>query len=113
MNITEGNWSVSNGVLIRITAPDPTFAGRSVVVAGVHRVGKFTRIAAGDPLENAYMLAAAPAMYRALGFAKRLNDEALPKFNWADSMLDAHALDLLNVTPGIIERAMMKARGEI
>lgn len=31
-----------------------------------------------------------------LSLCKRMIDEALPKFNWAKSALDANAIDLLN-----------------
>ena len=38
--------------------------------------------------------------------ALRLIDEALPKFNWGASCLDGNAIQLLNETPGIIQRAL-------
>lgn len=114
MNITPGTWSVSNGVLIRVTATLPNDTKHPVVVAGVHRVGKFNgRIGVGDPFSNACLIAAAPRMYQALETTERLINEALPRFDWAKSPLDATAIHLLNVVPGIVKRAMMQARGEI
>ena len=38
-------------------------------------------------------------------------DEALPKFNWGASALDAIALRLLNETPGAVNAAIAKAEG--
>lgn len=42
----------------------------------------------------------------ALLAAKRLHDEALPKFNWGQSCLDADAISTLNTTPGIVNEAI-------
>lgn len=41
--------------------------------------------------------------------ARRLFDEALPKFNWGASFLDANAIELLNRAPGAILAALEKA----
>lgn len=38
--------------------------------------------------------------------AKQLFDEALPKFNWGASCLDANAITLLNEVPGEIAAAL-------
>lgn len=48
-------------------------------------------------------------MRKALTAALRLCDEALPKFNWAASALDANAIQLLNEVPGQIREALGKA----
>lgn len=42
----------------------------------------------------------------ALQRALRLFDEALPKFNWARSALDANAVQLLNEVPGEVRAAL-------
>lgn len=42
----------------------------------------------------------------ALKAAKRLFDEALPKFNWGASFLDANAIQLLNSVPDQVARAI-------
>ena len=49
----------------------------------------------------------------ALELVCRLCDEALPKFNWGASALDANAIDLLNKAPGAAKAALIlvKARG--
>lgn len=47
-------------------------------------------------------------VYRALARAARLFEEALPKFNWGASALDANAIQLLNEVPGEV-RAALKA----
>jgi len=39
---------------------------------------------------------------------RRLIDEALPKFNWGHSALDANAITLLNEVPGEVRRAIAK-----
>jgi hypothetical protein len=57
----------------------------------------------------AHALAAAPDMIAALARAERLFKEALPKFNWGKSALDANAIELLNEVPGEVSRAIAKA----
>lgn len=42
----------------------------------------------------------------ALKLAKRLNDEALPKFDWGKSALDANAIWLLNEVPLAVDEAL-------
>ncbi len=93
-----------------------TFVGRDVfgqafdasarVICKVHGGSQ----AAADA--NTLLIAAAPDMLAALQMAKRLIDEALPKFNWGASALDANAIALLNDVPGAINSALAKARGE-
>jgi hypothetical protein len=41
----------------------------------------------------------------------RLFDEALPKFDWGRSALDANAIKLLNEVPGEARAALAKAKG--
>jgi len=48
----------------------------------------------------------------ALEMALRLCEEALPKFNWAASALDANAVTLLNEAPGRIRSVVANARRE-
>lgn len=45
----------------------------------------------------------------ALRRAETLIKEALPKFNWGASALDAHAIKLLNDVPGEVRAALGKA----
>jgi hypothetical protein len=45
----------------------------------------------------------------ALKRAERLFNEALPKFNWGKSALDANAIALLNEVPGEVRAALVKA----
>jgi hypothetical protein len=54
----------------------------------------------------------APKMLQALKQCKRLIDEALPKFNWGASALDANAIQLLNETPGIVNTIIAKVESE-
>jgi hypothetical protein len=42
----------------------------------------------------------------ALKLALRMCDEALPKFNWGASFLDANAIQLLNTVPAAIKAAL-------
>lgn len=46
------------------------------------------------------------ALVEALGRAKRLIDEVLPKFNWGASALDVNAIQLLNEVPGEVNQAL-------
>lgn len=45
-------------------------------------------------------------LIEALELAQRMCAEALPKFNWGASALDANAIDLINRTPGTINKAL-------
>jgi len=58
------------------------------------------------------LVAAAPELLEACRAAQRLFYEALPKFNWAKSFLDANAIALLNNVPAQVNRAIAKAEGE-
>jgi hypothetical protein len=55
------------------------------------------------PTEQAAEIA---RLRQALLLAKRLVDEALPKFEWGKSSLDANAITLLNETPAAINAAL-------
>jgi hypothetical protein len=48
------------------------------------------------------------ALLTALEAADRLITEALPKFNWAASALDANAIKLLNEVPALVRDALRK-----
>lgn len=56
-----------------------------------------------DPLreENERLTARNAELENAVKWAKRIVDEALPKFDWGRSALDANAIAVLNV--GVIE----------
>lgn len=56
-------------------------------------------------------LDATPQIVRALERAERLFNEALPKFNWGASALDANAIALLNEVPGEVRRALQLVKG--
>ena len=71
---TGGTWSVSNGHLLRVVASFPTLPGerrQTLVIAGVHKLGKLGGYVDGDPLANARLIAAAPDMLRALQLVAR------------------------------------------
>lgn len=59
----------------------------------------------------AHALAAMPEAFAALGRAEQLFKEALPKFDWGKSALDANAIALLNEVPGEVHAAIAKATG--
>lgn len=48
----------------------------------------------------------------ALEAADTLCNEALPKFNWGKSALDANAIRLLNEVPGMIRNALTKEKND-
>lgn len=48
-------------------------------------------------------------MLEALKAARKLFDEALPKFNWGASFLDANAISLLNSVPAKVQAAITRA----
>ena len=54
-----------------------------------------------ERVRNAYL-----AQRAALQRCQRLFDEALPKFNWGASALDANAIQLLNEVPGEVAAAL-------
>ncbi len=51
-------------------------------------------------------------LLKALDAAEELCKNALPKFNWGKSALDAEAIRLLNEVPGQIRAAIAKATGQ-
>lgn len=60
----------------------------------------------------AHALAASPEMVAALVRVERLIKEAISKFNWGASALDANAIALLNEVPKEVHTALLKVRGE-
>ncbi len=56
--------------------------------------------------ERANLMVRNAELERALQQAQRLFAEALPKFNWGASCLDANAISLLNEVPGIVAKAL-------
>lgn len=62
--------------------------------------------------EVAHALAASPEMIVALTRVERLIKEAISKFNWGASALDANAIALLNEVPREVHAAILKFRGE-
>ncbi len=50
-------------------------------------------------------------LLEALELTQRMIGEALPKFDWGKSFLDANALDLLNRTPIRVHNAIARAKG--
>ena len=65
-------------------------------------------IASADAyLQNA-VLPTYTDMLVALRLAHRMNTEALPKFNWGASFLDANAISLLNETPSAVRKVLLR-----
>lgn len=56
--------------------------------------------------EYAALIAERDQLRAAATRAKQLFDEALPKFNWGASFLDASAIQLLNEVPGEVAAAL-------
>lgn len=75
-SFTPGNWSVSNGSLLRVNSTIPNDP-RTLTICGVHRIGRFTGEAIGDPLANARLIAAAPDLLRVQTMGAQLNTPAL------------------------------------
>ena len=48
----------------------------------------------------------------ALRAAKRLFDEALPKFHWGKSSLDANAIRLLNEVPPLVDAVLARSTAD-
>ena len=69
---------------------------------------EITRLQAAlaDARDKAQTADARDAELLALKMADRLCKEALPKFNWGASALDANAIKLLNEVPGLISAAI-------
>ncbi|MCP5004534.1 MAG: hypothetical protein GY941_11445 [Planctomycetes bacterium] len=51
-------------------------------------------------------------LVEALELTERLITEALPKFDWGKSALDANAIELLNTVPSKVTNAIAKAKGQ-
>ncbi len=99
---TEGTWSVTNGILLRISATLPGESSRPLTLAGVHQLGKFGGRVNGDPLANAHLMAAGPDMLRALKLIKQkgltvetghLMDKAIAKAQPTDNISCKHVWD--------------------
>ncbi len=61
---------------------------------------------------NCNWIAATPKMLDTLEQVERLIKEALPKFNWGASALDANAIKLLNEVPLQVRDAIAAAGGK-
>lgn len=86
---------------------DGTPTGREAVVVG----GRLITLEVAGKVHDELVRQAAPELLKALEFAQRLIKEALPKFNWGASFLDANAIALLNEAPAAVNAAIAKARG--
>lgn len=94
---TPGPWRFSNGELSRV------FAG-SLVVCGVHKLGKLGGLVVGDPVANGALISAAPDLYEALEAMKSAalyqcgsrSDEAPEKLRDYADKLFFEALDKAN-----------------
>lgn len=77
------------------------------------RSGNFNRVADflyANPMRS--MKEADAITLNALKLAQRVFDEALPKFNWGASALDANAIQLLNEAPAKIRAAIASLEGK-
>jgi hypothetical protein len=83
------------------------FAGRNTHVCHLTVTG----LTDEEVEANCDLIAAAPELLKALKSVRRMIDEALPKFNWGASALDANAIRLLNEVPAEVTRAIIKAEG--
>lgn len=94
-----GPWSFSSTVLRDAN-------GNSIASAGNNRA------IVGEVLHASLRQAAAsPEMLAALLAVQCLVSEALPKFDWGASALDANAIRLLNEVPAQVNAAIAKATG--
>lgn len=66
----------------------------------------------GDPLVvNLHLHEQVDELRETLKRCDRLFTEALPKFDWARSALDANAIALLNEVPGEVRAALARVKG--
>lgn len=73
---TPGPWVASFGDLVRVSAAGPDGWGRTVVICGVHRIGKHLGAERHAEVEaNARLIAAAPDLHAPLAGLIRLIDE--------------------------------------
>jgi hypothetical protein len=102
---TPGPWYVQ---------PSQLSQGKQEVIVGPDSVTIIALMECGRRCDkfNARLIAAAPVMFDALEAVQRLIKEALPKFNWGASALDANAIMLLNEVPGQIRAAIAKVKGK-
>ena len=61
---------------------------------------------APEGMTNAQAIKAFAELIDAAKLMRRMNEEAVTKFNWGASALDANAIDLLNRAPGALRRAI-------
>ena len=94
--------------------PHPVYASQGLFAAicetfreeGAHAVARALNAATTNQAALARALNAATTNQAALARAARLFEEALPKFNWGASALDANAIQLLNEVPGEVRAAL-------
>jgi hypothetical protein len=82
---------------------------RSVASNAIKRGKAFLVTGAGGDYDK--LKAERDELLEALKQTQRLIDEALPKFNWGNSALDANAISLLNSVPLAVNAAIAKAEG--
>lgn len=88
---------------IRLAACWNAFAG--VTTEAIEELGPLAGVMA-DPAQDLIN-----ELVAALNAAKKLFDEALPKFNWGASALDANAIRLLNEVPLVVQAAIASVEG--
>lgn len=98
---TAGPWHVEGANPPRIYARD----GLDIIA----QCDSMKEMPRGKEAANARLIAAAPELLEALQRAHQLIKEALPKFNWGASALDANAITLLDTVPGEVHAALAKA----
>ena len=82
---------------------------RNAAMAGINGWGKLCSDAA-DTIDT--LRAQLAEAQDALQAAQRLFKEALPKFNWGASFLDANAIQVLNEVPAKVNAAIRAAKVE-
>ena len=100
---TPGPWKVEPPKQADIPISAIGLYGERIIVARVPFTSKI------DAPSVAAMIAASPAANDALRLCERLFAEALPKFDWGASALDANAIRLLNEVPAAVRAALAGA----
>jgi len=62
-------------------------------------------------LKNTRKLGGFDKLVETLKQVERMNREALPKFNWGASFLDANAIQLLNEVPLMVSKTLSEVEG--
>lgn len=101
--------AVSNGCQLGITEAESALGEVAALRADLDRAIVNFGDAAATVCDLRAQLAEAQ---NALEAAQRLFKEALPKFNWGASFLDANAIQLLNEVPAKVNAAIKAAKGE-